>query len=47
VEWKLREGKALDHDALKEALGVKGYQKAHKPWQSRVFSLKPFATEGL
>jgi putative phage-type endonuclease len=46
-EWKVREGKSLDHDAVKAALGTKGYQQAHKPWSSRVFTLKPFAIDGL
>lgn len=46
-EWKLREGKALDHDKLKNALGAKGYREAHSPWTSRVFALKPFAIDGL
>ena len=47
AEWKLKEGKALDHDLLKEALGLAGYRKAHKPWATRVFTLKPFAIDGL
>ena len=46
-EWKTRTGKSLDHEAVKAALGPKGYQAAHKPWTSRVFSLKPFAIDGL
>lgn len=46
-EWKLREGKSLDHDKLKNALGTKGYREAHSPWSSRVFALKPFAIDGL
>jgi putative phage-type endonuclease len=47
VEWKLREGKALDHDALKAAIGTKVYRDCHKPWQARTFTLKPFAIDGL
>ena len=47
AEWKLKEGKALDHDLLKEALGLAGYRKAHKPWATRVFTLKPFAIDDL
>lgn len=47
AEWKLREGKALDHDLLKETVGTKVYRDCHKPWQSRTFTLKPFATDGL
>lgn len=47
VEWKLREGKALDHEALKAAIGTKVYRDCHKPWQARTFTLKPFAIDGL
>ena len=45
--WVEREGKSLDHEAVKAALGTKGYQAAHKPWKARVFGLKPFAIDGL
>lgn len=46
-DWKHREGKAIDHEAVKAALGTKGYAAAHKPWQARIFSLKSFAIDGL
>ena len=46
IEWKTRSGSWLDEKALKEAHPAIAREFARK-WESRVFKLKPFATEGL